>query len=55
MMMGEMKPGKQYVRGYPELFGEFSLPKVKELLLSMPGSVIPAWAAENTGRNGRPG
>jgi len=51
MMMGEMRPGTQYARGYPELFGEFSMDKLKDLFNRLPANVMPDWTAGHTGAN----
>jgi N12 class adenine-specific DNA methylase len=49
MMMGKMGAGTQYRRGYPELFGEFSLDKLDKMLARLPEGVIPSWEQQPSG------
>jgi|GEM_PF-1140214 len=44
MMMGVMRPGQQYRRGYPELFGVFSIKHLTDLFEKLPENVIPSWS-----------
>jgi N12 class adenine-specific DNA methylase len=45
MMMGEMRGGTQYHRGFPELHGEFSIDKLRDLLGKLPQDVLSSWDA----------
>ncbi|HZT29729.1 MAG TPA: hypothetical protein VFA33_07600 [Bryobacteraceae bacterium] len=52
MMMGEMQGGTQYRRGYPELFGEFSLEGLQERFERLPEDVMPSWNPQQIGAPG---
>jgi N12 class adenine-specific DNA methylase len=52
MMMGEMRPGSMKFRGDPELFGEFTMDKLRDLLNTLPANALTSWHVSEAGTPG---